>query len=177
MEWRAVGYSDIYPTEDNPQPLLSSMQGWELDHSADRTNFDYKGQRDKGEKLSDDWWRENVLQARTPQYAPEVSTGNVQHTGAFVLWKGFGKKKIRKSQRNRPAGWHGNHPEQKPVKRYSRESLDELPIWEPPKRIEAQDENTIESDEFLPDEEDRESAIALLSQDPELSEEMMYGDE
>lgn len=46
-----------------------------------------------------------------------------------VTWKmkGWGKKKIRKVQRHRGPGWHGNHPDQKPIKRWSRELLEYLP--------------------------------------------------
>ena len=68
---------------------------------------------------------------------------NHNATGAFILWKGFGKKKIRKAQRQRPAGWHGNHPEQKPIK-VSREALDDIPLWTPPaqEKIKIERENS-----------------------------------
>jgi len=54
---------------------------------------------------------------------------NHQSTGAFVLYKGFGKKKIRKVQRRRPQGWHGNHPEQKPHDKWGdRETLNDIDL-------------------------------------------------
>lgn len=65
----------------------------------------------------------------------DPANANRQQTGAFILWKGWGKKKIRKVQRNRPAGWHGNHPEQKPRERWgTRESIATIPEWVPPAR-------------------------------------------
>lgn len=173
MEWRALGYADTHSTEETPVPLLSTMQGWELRYSAERTVFVHDAGTAKREKLSDDWWRENVekymatlpkssahirvTRAVSPQYMPEDKTVNIQHTGAFVLWKGFGKKKIRKSQRKRPAGWHGNHPEQKPREKWGkREALDDVPMWAPQGR-------DSETQEFRDDEECEYTPLSLDS--------------
>lgn len=127
MEWCGVGHSDTHATEDSPHPLFSTMQAWELSKSADRVISDDPNTRAR-EKLSEDWWLANVVNNRPAStiYKPETPTQNIQHTGAFVLWKGFGRRKIRKSQRRRPAGWHGNHPEQMPIKRYSRKTIEDL---------------------------------------------------
>lgn len=126
MEWRGIGKSDIYGNEETLHPLFSTMQGWELNR-APEIGLVVSGLENRGYKLSEQWWKENVIKAE------ESATLNIQHTGAFVLWKGFGKKKIRKSQRMRPQGWHGNHPSQKPMERFGRETLDELPQWTPAK--------------------------------------------
>lgn len=171
MEWRAIGYSDVHPTETTPIPLFSSMQAWELPRSAERTVFDHNGTRDKGRKLSEDYWREHVekYQAQAaanagkvhvrvigepkPQYAPEDKITNVQHTGAFVLWKGFGRKKIRKVQRKRAqqVGWHGNHPEQKPRDSFSRDTLEDVPMWAPQSHEHSEVQNEdIYLDDYTP---------------------------
>jgi hypothetical protein len=42
--------------------------------------------------------------------------------------KGHSHKKIRKQIRLRGAGWKGNHPAQKPMDRFTRDSLDALPF-------------------------------------------------
>lgn len=73
-----------------------------------------------------------VITVKSPRAAPGTAAANHNSTGAFILWKGFGKKKIRKAQRNRPSGWRGNHPEQKPRERFGRETLDDIPAWTPP---------------------------------------------
>lgn len=87
---------------------------------------------------------------------------NIQQTGAFVLWKGFGKKKIRKSQRMRPQGWHGNHPEQKPHERWgTRETFDDLPLWAPPSSVQAAKTSQVEIDRDS-EEDYRAEAIAAL---------------
>ena len=85
---------------------------------------------------------------------------NHNSTGAFILWKGFGKKKIRKSQRNRPAGWHGSHPKQKPI-RVSRETLDDIPIWSPEPKEKIKIERA-QDEMFDVDEYERDQAIAAL---------------
>jgi hypothetical protein len=170
MEWRGVAYSDIRPTDKTPVPLFSSMQAWEMPQSAERTVFEHNGTRDKGRKLSDDWWREHVekyqaeAQAKAgmvkvrvigqskPQYASEDRITNIQHTGAFILWKGFGRKKIRKKQRMRPQGWHGNHPEQKPRERFTRDTLEDCPMWapQPYEQREVQNEEIYLDDDYTP---------------------------
>lgn len=187
MEWRQIDRNDIYANEDTPIPLFTSMQGWELPKSAERTVFEHNGNRNKGQKLSDNWWEENVakyeaeakLRPAAPsvrvipepkiQYAPETKTGNIQHTGAFVLWKGFGKKKIRKSQRKRPAGWHGNHPEQKPIKRFGRETLDEIPTLSPAARVTHEMEHEFIDEDFI-EELEREEISETLAEKTELWE-------
>jgi len=123
MEWRALDRGDVYGTGDIPIPLFTSMPGWEIPYSHERTVFEHNGERDRGRKLSDTWWREQVIKAE------EAPAPNSQHTGAFVLFKGFGKRKIRKVQRKRAqqAGWHGHHPEQKPRDSFSRDTLEDLP--------------------------------------------------
>jgi hypothetical protein len=101
---------------------------------------------------------------KTVATAPSTPVVNRQQTGAFVLWKGFGKKKIRKSQRNRPAGWHGNHPEQKPMK-VSRETLNDIPEWTPlAKQRLNLDHSTISDDESY------EKDIAIASLDENFAE-------
>lgn len=165
MEWRAIDAADRFATQDNPHPVFTVMFGGEIAKSADRVIFEHDGGRDRGKKISDDYWREAVLKYEAPtrpsirvipdikpQYVKEESaTRNMQHTGAFVLWKGFGKKKIRKSQRNRPAGWHGNHPEQMPRKNFTRDTLKDLPQWTPSSSQEGRDHPDLFNDEeFIP---------------------------
>ncbi len=152
MEWRALDPADVYRREETLHPLFTTLQGWELNRSADIAVFDHAGIRNRGWKLSEDWWRENVLKAEREvlvQYAPEQSaTQNKQHTGAFVLWKGFGKKKIRKKQRMRPQGWHGNHPEQKPMRRFTRDVLEDVPQWAPQPQVLTED-NCEDADDYM----------------------------
>lgn len=100
---------------------------------------------------------------------------NHNQTGAFILWKGYGKRKVRKVQRNRPQGWHGNHPEQKPLK-VSRETLDDVPIWTPPTKEATPRIENIQIEELVEDlereelastiEEDWTSIFAALSDSP-----------
>ena len=148
MEWRALDRSDVYATDDIPIPLFTSMLGWEIPHSHEHTVFEHNGQRDRGRKLSDTWWREQVIKAE------EAAPPNSQHTGAFVLYKGFGKRKIRKVQRKRAqqAGWHGRHPEQKPRDSFSRDTLEDVPMWAPrPQDAEdEQNEDAYLDAEFTP---------------------------
>lgn len=94
-----------------------------------------------------------------PRLAPGTAMANHNSTGAFILWKGFGKKKIRKSQRNRPAGWHGSHPKQKPMK-VSRETLNDIPVWTPGPKDQVKIERSKEY--FDADEYERDQAIAEL---------------
>lgn len=84
-----------------------------------------------GERLSIVYPGQNRLFVVDNPLLPDASQ-NSNHTGAQVIWKGFGKKKIRKSQRKRPAGYHGPRPDHDPLKRYTRESIIDIPMWAPP---------------------------------------------
>lgn len=126
----SLDVADLFAADGQLYPHFHVGMMWQERADADRTRFEYKGRYEAGAKISEDYWQSAVAKA-LEGVRPKITIGeNVQHTGAFNLWKGFGKKKIRKSQRNRPAGWHGNHPEQKPIK-HDRETLDDLPTWTP----------------------------------------------
>jgi len=104
------------------------------------------------------------MAAITGALSPGTPIANHNEKGGFVLWKGFGKKKVRKSQRNRPAGWHGNHPAQKPIK-VSRETLDDVPIWTPEAKLKLRAASMYDEPSAHEDEE-RDQIIATLTQEP-----------
>ncbi len=97
--------------------------------------------------------------------APGTPAANHNEKGGFVLWKGFGKRKVRKSQRNRPAGWHGNHPDQKPRDKFGkRESIADLPIWTPPAKEKIKLE-AVEMEPMVSEDDERDRIIATLEYD------------
>lgn len=161
--------ADIFSPDGNARPNFHTGFMWQEKANFEYTRFDYKGYRDPGLKISDDYWKK-IQQEAMNSVAPKVDANkNIQHTGAFVLWKGFGKKKIRKSQRNRPAGWHGNHPEQKPIKRYGRETIDEIPMMSPASRI-IEESVPDFIDEVEIEEQEREQISETLAEKTELWE-------
>lgn len=165
--------NDLFAPDGALHPTFYVGWMWQEKDDFNRVKFEHKGSWDRGSKLSSDWWSTNVTAAFDLLKRPASVNENLQGTGAFKL-RGWGKRKIRKVQRMRPAGWHGNHPEQKPIK-VNRETLDQVPQWAPPvaeiaepvyERYEpiyplAQSYEVLEPD--LTEEEERDALIASLA--------------
>lgn len=133
---------DLFKGDDGRFPVFSTMQGWEISHSFERTKFFHRGSIDRGVLLSDKWWTTNV----------QIAIGGGHWSGPQGH-KGWGKKKIRKAQRMRPAGYHGSRPSQKPLK-VERETLDDIPMWAPEEKGYARLDATFEDfDEIFQDQE------------------------
>lgn len=66
-----------------------------------------------------------VLREKPIEYTPESTIANYQGRGTRGGHPG-GHRKIRKSQRKRPAGWHGSRPDHDVEKRWSRETIEEI---------------------------------------------------
>lgn len=59
------------------------------------------------------------------RYVTEKLVSNTQGRGTRG-GGGYGRKKIRKKQRMRPAGWHGHHPAHDVEKRWNRETIEAI---------------------------------------------------
>lgn len=169
--------TDLFSPDGVSAPKFHVGWMWQEHKEFTQAKFEYGGTVNKGNKLSDEYWKA-LMEAVKPSIKPG---DNIQHTGAFILWKGFGKKKIRKSIRNRPAGWHGNHPEQKPIK-HDRETLDSIAQWTPPSAAAGSvdyDKTASRYTELDDDEmelQEREEAIAEILASDDLESEFVVQD-
>lgn len=148
-----IDKGDLFSSEKRPVPLFSMMRGWEIAKSFEYTKFLQGGQIGRGEKLSDEWWKANVA----------IALGGGHWSGPQG-GKGWGKKKIRKAQRKRPAGWHGSHPEQKPIK-VEREAISDLPQWAPPAEEAPELTEEIYEELYFDENEERDLLVAEIEHD------------
>jgi hypothetical protein len=117
MTGHAIDLEDLYNYEE-PDPAktyLSVLPYWEYD--VNRLDKSLKCERG-GFTLSIEG---SVIYSDGP-----LSAVRNYQQGRDISRKGWGHKKIRKKQRMRPSGWHGHHPEQKPIKRWSRQTLESI---------------------------------------------------
>lgn len=159
MKRGSIDRNDLWADKHSSFPLLSSMWGWEINRSAENTIFKQGEFLNRGVKLSNDWWDANVVKARWK--AIDEATITPQWSGPHGH-KGWGKKKIRKAQRKRPAGWHGPHPKQKPLK-VERDTLNDIPQWAPP-RFDEQEES-IDQHIYMSDDEERDLLAGFIQND------------
>lgn len=116
MEWRGLDLADIYADRFSSNfPLFTTMKAWEIPNSDNQTVFIHRGTFNHGATIGERWLHKHG----------ESIVSNLQH-GTTSGRKGWGKKKIRKSQRRREAGWGGSRPAHDPVGRWSREKLEDI---------------------------------------------------
>lgn len=147
-----IDRGDLFSEDRAKFPLFTTMQPWEITHSFERTKFWHRGTVDQGTLLSEEWWKANVERAINGQWS-----GPHGH-------KGWGKKKIRKAQRMRPAGYHGSRPAQKPIK-VERDTLDNVAQWTPQRTEELELVWDEPEDFFIDDDTEREELIASIEED------------
>lgn len=107
--------------------------------------------RSRAERMNDEWWQENVINkgllkdsdgviCRTfkteEEMAQEIGTKESRDNIRAFFASGIkhnmghgGRGKIRKKQRNRPAGWHGSRDSSK-KKRWDRETIEAEGDWD-----------------------------------------------
>lgn len=120
---RSIDLENLY-NHDDPDPArtyFSILPYWE--RNVDKFEKTLKIERAGGFTVS-------VEGSVVYQSEPLDAVRNYQH-GRDVSRKGWGHKKIRKKQRMRPAGWHGKHPDNKPIKPWTRQRLEDLPMITP----------------------------------------------
>lgn len=136
---------DLMPSNNDPWPMFTTGKLWEDQYNYQRVRILRNGVYDQSEKKSDEWWRANVEQAmgilrkatgkeppRPGELTPTAPTGPQMSLRGKM--RNHSKKKVRKAQRQRPAGWHGSRPDHDVVKRWNREAVELEPAMLSPKR-------------------------------------------
>jgi hypothetical protein len=128
-------------------PAISTLKAFEIEHSHENTIFVRQSAVDNKWKLTEEYLWEaaqkatadnradilryvRVTKEKLRDYIPEQRVVNHQGRGTRGGHPGS-HKKVRKSQRKRPAGWHGSRPDHDVIKRWSRQTIDEVATWTP----------------------------------------------
>lgn len=158
--------SDMFPREGQRYSTFWSGWMWEEANAFNNSRFEYRGARDPGRKTSDEWWKQHV-------YAGEQQLPKGIQYGAAGFHHGHGPsksgiKRSHKAQHKAHVANFGNHPSQKPMEKFERETVADLPRWVPPvKSINdgysgpmcyRELETVVDDDEY-----EREMAMAQLS--------------